>query len=139
MSIFWGDTSVTLRYVGKLPSANDLIQFNRVNRFHGASLKKRYTEELADSFRSQTRRKFFGHVTCTVNFYESSMRRDDDNVISACKYILDGLVHAGIIVDDSPKYCHVKPERWQSKLIIDGKKQNYVEVKIEESKLEDYL
>ena len=113
---------VELTYNGRLPSANDLIQINRVNRFKGASLKKKYTQELADVFGTQTQVRFKGHVTCYVNFYEDSMRRDDDNVISGLKYVMDGLVTAGIIKDDSPKYCHVKPERWQSKLIIDNKK-----------------
>lgn len=129
---------VELTYNGKLPSANDLIQINRVNRFKGAALKKAYTRELADVFSSQTRVKFDGHVTCSVDFYEDSMRRDDDNVISGLKYIMDGLVTAGIIKDDSPKYCHVKPERWQSKLIVDGKRVPYITIKIEESDLKDY-
>ena len=50
----------------------------------------------------------------------------------------EGRVNAGSIKDDSPKYGHVKPERWQSKLIIDNKKVPYITVRIEESDLEDY-
>lgn len=129
---------VELTYNGRLPSANDLIQINRVNRYKGASLKKKYTQELANVFGSQTKVRFKGHVTCYVNFYEDSMRRDDDNVISGLKYVMDGLVTAGIINDDSPKYCHVRPERWQSKLVIDNKKVPYITVRIEETSLEDY-
>ena len=66
---------VELTYNGRLPSANDLIQINRVNRYKGASLKKKYTQELANVFGSQTKVGFKGHVTCYVNFYEDSMRR----------------------------------------------------------------
>jgi Holliday junction resolvase RusA-like endonuclease len=101
-------------------------------------MKKRYTQELADVFRSQTQERFKSHVTVTVYFYEDSMRRDDDNVISGLKFVLDGLVTAGILKDDSPKYCHVIAERFQSKLIVDEKKIPYITVKIEESSLEDY-
>lgn len=101
-------------------------------------MKKRYTQELADVFRAQTKERFTEHVTCTVHFFEDSMRRDDDNVISGLKFVLDGLVTAGILKDDSPKYCHVKAERFQSKLEVENKKIPYITVKIEESDLEDY-
>jgi len=35
---------------------------------------------------------------------EPNSRRDPDNVFAARKFILDGLVHAGVIHDDSRKY-----------------------------------
>lgn len=129
---------IELTYRGRLPSTNDLIQLNRTNRFAGASMKKTYTRELAETFRAQTSERFTSHVTCTVKFYEDTMRRDDDNVISGCKYLLDGLVTAGIIKDDSPRYLHLKAERFQSKLLVDGKKVPYITVRIEESNAKDY-
>lgn len=129
---------VELTYNGRLPSANDFINFNRVNRYQGAQMKRKYTQELAEVFRSQTQERFKGHVTCTVNFYEDTMRRDDDNVISGLKFILDGLVTAGILKDDSPRYCHVRAERFQSRLIANEKKIPYITVKIEESDLGNY-
>lgn len=101
-------------------------------------MKKTYTRELAETFRTQTCERFTEHVTCTVKFYEDTMRRDDDNVISGCKYLLDGLVTAGIIKDDSPKYLHLKAERFQSKLLIDGKKVPYITIEIEKSDVKDY-
>lgn len=101
-------------------------------------MKKTYTRELAETFRAQTLERFTEHVTCTVNFYEDTMRRDDDNVISGCKYLLDGLVTAGIIKDDSPKYLHLKAERFQSKLLIDGKKVPYITIEIEKSDVKNY-
>ena len=129
---------IELTYRGRLPSTNDLIQLNRTNRFAGAAMKKTYTKELAETFRAQTCERFTEHVTCTVTFYEDTMRRDDDNVISGCKYLLDGLVTAGIIKDDSPKYLHLKAERFQSKLFIDGKKVPYITIEIEKSDVKDY-
>lgn len=101
-------------------------------------MKKTYTRELAETFRTQTCERFTEHVTCTVTFYEDTMRRDDDNVISGCKYLLDGLVTAGIIKDDSPKYLHLKAERFQSKLLVDGKKVPYITIEIEKSDVKDY-
>ena len=101
-------------------------------------MKKTYTRELAETFMAQTCERFTEHVTCTVTFYEDTMRRDDDNVISGCKYLLDGLVTAGIIKDDSPKYLHLKAERFQSKLFVDGKKVPYITIEIEKSDVKDY-
>lgn len=131
--------TVTLTYNGRLPSANDLIAINRVNRYSGAALKKRYTQELARCFESQTKARFTNHVTCKVDFYEDSMRRDDDNVISGLKYVMDGLVEAKIIRDDSPRWCHVVPERHQSHLLAGKKKIPYITVQIVESDEEEYL
>lgn len=128
-----------LKYIGSLPSTNDLIQLNRTNRFAGASMKRKYTQELATVFGNQSKTRYKGHVTVSVDFYESTLRRDDDNVLSGLKYILDGLVTAGIIHDDSPKWCHVIAERHQSKFEIDGKKIAYIDVEIEPSNVEDYL
>lgn len=128
-----------LKYIGSLPSTNDLIQLNRTNRFAGASMKRKYTQELATVFGNQSKTRYKGHVTVSVDFYESTLRRDDDNVLSGLKYILDGLVTAGIIHDDSPKWCHVIAERHQSKFEIDGKKIAYIDVEIEPSNAEDYL
>lgn len=102
-------------------------------------MKKTYTRELAETFRAQTLERFTEHVTCTVTFYEDTMRRDDDNVISGCKYLLDGLVTAGIIKDDSPKYLHLKAERFQSKLLIDGKKVPYITIEIEKSDVKNFM
>nr|DAE40596.1 MAG TPA: Endodeoxyribonuclease RusA [Caudoviricetes sp.] len=129
---------VSLTYNGRLPSTNDLVQMNRVNRFQGASMKRKYTQELAVCFRSQTKERFTSHVTCDVKFFEDTMRRDDDNVLSGLKYIMDGLVTAGIIHDDSPKWCHVTAERFQSHMEVDGKKVPYITVNIEESEANDY-
>lgn len=40
----------------------------------------------------------------TVTFFEKDYRRDTDNILGGLKYILDGLVNAGIIVDNGRKY-----------------------------------
>lgn len=123
-----------LIYNGKLPSANDLVQLNRVNRYAGAGLKKKYTDSVAAAFRPQAcGKRFKGHCLVSVRFFEATNRRDDDNTISGLKYLLDGIVRAGIMPDDSKKYCHIASvECFESDLIINGRKQDYVEVSITE-------
>lgn len=69
-----------------------------------------------------------------IDFYESNNRRDDDGVMHGMKYILDGLQEAGIIKNDSPKYCHVLPEVLRSqKKDGNGKIVDYIEISIYES------
>lgn len=69
-----------------------------------------------------------------IDFYESNNRRDDDGVMHGMKYILDGLQEAGIIKNDSPKYCHVLPEVLRSqKKDGNGKIIDYIEISIYES------
>lgn len=113
---------------GKLPSINEIVNANRANRFCGAKQKKELTELLAWEFKSQAGgTKFKNHVTVRIECYEGNLRRDDDNVIGgACKIVLDALQMAKIIKNDSPRYCHVVPERFND---ADGK--YYVKVFID--------
>jgi Holliday junction resolvase RusA-like endonuclease len=50
----------------------------------------------------------------SLDWYEGKKRgrgRDFDNIVAAKKFIFDGLVLAGVIKDDSPKYIAVVQER----------------------------
>ena len=119
-----------LTYKGKLPSLNELIKAGRTNRYVGAKVKRDLTQNLAWIFKAQARgKKYTDKVTIAIHCYEGNLRRDDDNVLSgACKVILDALQVAGIIPNDSPKYVHLRPERFQSK-----DKSYYTIVEIEEA------
>ena len=55
--------------------------------------------------------RFERRVTVRTTFYEPDMRRDADNVGFARKFVLDGLVAAGVIKDDSRKYVEQCPDR----------------------------
>jgi len=68
---------------------------------------------LVGEFRAQAKgEKFLGHVSVYIAFWEKDNRRDDDNVTGGAKFVMDALTQAGIITDDSPKYCHVISERF---------------------------
>jgi len=43
-------------------------------------------------------------VTLNIIWYESSERRDVDNITFAVKFIMDALKACGVIVDDSRRY-----------------------------------
>ena len=43
-------------------------------------------------------------VEIYITYYEKDKRRDVDNVYSSSKYILDGMVNAGVLPRDSQKW-----------------------------------
>lgn len=106
---------------GRLPSMNDIIDVARRNTYCSAKLKKGQQERLEWIMKAQMAKngqlgiKFTQKVYIRVIFFEPfnrKYRRDDDNVIAGCKFILDALQELGIIKNDSPKYCHLIPERF---------------------------
>lgn len=110
----------------KIPSTNEVITTNRINRYAGANLKKKVQTELCCCFAGQTQDKYTSHVTLKVRFYEPDRRRDEDNVIAGLKFIQDALVCMKILKDDSQKYVHVLPE-----VFVDAENPR-IEVDIEE-------
>ena len=88
---------------GSLPHLNQYIQAERGNRFNAARLKKEATELVAWSARNAVPVTHYP-VDVTLTWYVKSNRGkypDPDNIAFATKFVLDGLVEAGVIVDDT--------------------------------------
>jgi Holliday junction resolvase RusA-like endonuclease len=86
---------------GKLATLNDHDKANRANRFVGAKMKK----DMTDLVTYQLLGKVKITEPCTVSFHWLySGKHDYDNIRFACKYVLDGMVHAGVLPDDSQKW-----------------------------------
>lgn len=87
---------------------NEMIGAQRVNRYQGASFKKKW-QRYAESY---IRAAINGHTfepcrePCVIymKFTEKNHRRDVDNIQSAQKFILDAMQASGAIQGDSPKY-----------------------------------
>lgn len=74
-----------------------------------ARAAKRRVESLA---RLQMMPRFEGPVAVVFDWYEPNKRRDLDNVAgSGQKWVLDGLVAAGVLPDDGPD-CVVGIQHW---------------------------
>lgn len=102
---------MTIVIPGRLPCMNDLISADRRNRYAGAKLKKDTQEMLIPLMKMQSKgKKFKEKVLIKAKFFEVNRRRDEDNVISGLKFILDALQEAEIIKGDGQKYVHVLPE-----------------------------
>ena len=101
----------TVTVEGRMPSLNDYISAERANRYKAAAMKKRETARVRAAAMQQRAPRFERRVTVRTTFYEPDMRRDADNVGFARKFVLDGLVAAGVIKDDSRKYVEQCPDR----------------------------
>ena len=86
--------------LGKLPSLNEHDKANRANRYVGASMKKTYTDGVFWDCRAQKLEAILRPVAIVCTWYRTNKRSDPDNICFAKKYILDGLVKAGILMDD---------------------------------------
>ena len=85
---------------GILSSMNKVIGANRSNRYIGARLKRASTEMVAYYCLAQNLKPFKNKIDLNITFKCKDRRTDKDNIISTTKFILDGLVLAGIIPND---------------------------------------
>lgn len=87
---------------GRLPGLNDMTDAARENKYASAQMKKEYTEIVAWCAKS-ARLPRFDQVDMVITWYEPNQKRDKDNIMAGQKFILDGLVMAGIIKNDGWK------------------------------------
>jgi Holliday junction resolvase RusA-like endonuclease len=92
--------SITFFLDFPLPTLNEMIRTARGNKFASAAQKKKYTELVATEIMVQTERPHFNAISLDITWIETKKKRDPDNVFTAVKFILDGMVAADIIRDD---------------------------------------
>ena len=89
---------------GRFPSLNDYIAAERKNRHIAAKMKRDETKRVADIAANSDMPTFDKPVHVYFAWVEPNRRRDIDNIAFAHKFILDGLVDAGVLKGDSQKY-----------------------------------
>lgn len=100
---------------GRLPGMNDFIAAMNRHRFVGAKLKKEETERCAYEIAAQGVRPVRRPVRIHFHWTERDLRRDLDNIVAGgCKVILDGMVIAGVLKNDTRRwvvgFTHSFPE-----------------------------
>ena len=91
----------------RFPSLNEYIDANRSDPRAGSRMKRRLTEACAWCFKGKAIDGFPARLR--IVYREPNRRRDIDNITYAAKYILDGMVEAGAIPDDSQRYiCSIE-------------------------------
>jgi len=88
---------------GRMPGLNEIIGVARANRFASASQKHKWTAVCAKAAREAAIPAIARPVRVRICWFEPNVRRDPDNIEAAVKFILDGLVEAGILEDDGQK------------------------------------
>lgn len=90
---------------GRLDGLNTLISANRAHWSRGANLKANNDRLVRDAIRADLGGwSTSSPIRIRIDWYEPNVKRDPDNVFSAVKFILDGMVEAGVIPDDGQKY-----------------------------------
>jgi len=92
-----------LVFPGEFPSLNEYINAERRNRFIAAKIKKETTQRVKQACAQYARTIDYPvHVQCI--WYTKNERKDPDNVAFAIKFLLDGIVEAGLLTNDTRKY-----------------------------------
>lgn len=88
----------------RFPSINTYINECRRHRKAGNALKRECTDIAGMHAISNGIKPVRQPVIIGLRFLEPDKKRDVDNVYSGAKFILDGLVRANILPDDSQKW-----------------------------------
>ena len=96
-----------LEIPGRLPGFNEIIEAAKRNPHEYARMKETCTAMVAWLAKKLPS---YEKVALVITWYEPDHRRDPDNIMAGQKFILDGLVQAGVLPGDSQKYiqgiCH---------------------------------
>lgn len=116
----------TIIIPGELPDLNTIIAETKGHWGNYSSLKKTNTQLVAFCTKRDIKRRY-NKIDLDITWHCKNKRKDKDNIMAGTKFILDGLVMAGIIQNDG--WAHVG----QIKHTFDVDKQDpRVEVKITE-------
>jgi len=91
---------------GRLPGLNEIIDAAKQGKGNYqpyARMKEEYTTMVAWLAKKLPT---YERVALIITWYEPNSRRDPDNIMAGQKFILDGMVAAGTIPNDSQK--HIK-------------------------------
>ena len=109
---------------------NEYIDRERTNRMIASSIKKKITNAVMEQalYANCNRPK---RQVDMVFIWHVKGRHDSDNIAFAKKFVLDGMVKAGILENDNPKWVrHLKDYIYHD---VDKGLLDYVEVSWEET------
>jgi len=89
---------------GRFPGMNEIVTAAKRGRGRYqpyAEMKKYYT---LLAYREACKLGGYDKIKITFKWYEPNSRRDIDNICAGAKFILDGMVKAAVIKDDSQRY-----------------------------------
>jgi Holliday junction resolvase RusA-like endonuclease len=116
-----------LEIPGRLPGTNEIIDAakKKARNYKAYSMMKdEYTDMVAWLAKKLPK---YNRINLAITWYEPNEKRDPDNIMGGQKFILDGLVRAGTLPNDSRKYIGSITHRFET-----DRENPRVEVEIEE-------
>ena len=109
---------------------NEYIDRERTNRMIASSIKKKLTNTVMEQALYANCNKPKRQVDMIFTWHVKG-RHDSDNIAFAKKFVLDGMVKAGVLENDSPKWVrHLKDYIYHD---VNKGSPDYVEVAWEET------
>ena len=93
-----------LKYEVSLPTLNEYIDVERTSKYMAGTMKRATTNRIKFWTMSQSRIKLQGVHDLVLVWTRNNRHHDPDNVYASIKFLLDGIVAAGVLPDDSRKY-----------------------------------
>lgn len=98
---------ITIFFEREFPGLNEHIKELSRNRYKGGSMKKTETEWVKYTCQSLKIPPILHYpVQVRFSWYIRNKKKDLDNITFAKKYILDGMVEAGVLKGDGQKYIN---------------------------------
>lgn len=91
---------------GRLPGFNEIIDAAKLRKRNYQAysvMKDRHTTKIAWLAKKMPK---YEKVALVITWYEPNQKRDPDNIMAGQKFILDGLVQAGVIPNDNQRHIH---------------------------------
>ena len=110
---------------GELCDLNHFIAANNANRYKAALIKKAETYRVASEIRAAKVPKITSpmvEMICT--WYTKDRKKDSDNIMFATKFLMDGMVMAKILPNDTRAYTgsfvhHFETDRLRPRVEIE--------------------
>lgn len=108
----------------RLPSLNEYTKACRANRYIGAKMKEETETDIWVDIKQQLKNtKINSAVKINFIWIEENKKRDLDNICFAKKFILDALVKANVLTNDTQNYVTGFSDTFlyekQSKVIVE--------------------
>lgn len=95
-------SSIKIFIPNRMPGLNEYISAMNRNRHIGNKMKQDNTDHTAWFFKGI--RQVKNPVIVQFLWHEPNDKRDPDNIVFAKKFILDGIVKAGVLPDDNQRW-----------------------------------
>lgn len=94
---------ITIIVPGELPAMNEILKAAKSNRYKYSSMKRLHTNRVAYCARGSGT---VDQADVTVIWHCKNRKKDKDNIEAGIKFVLDGLVVAGVLPNDG--WRHVR-------------------------------